>query len=267
MIQWWYSNAGQAVGPYDVNGLAQAFRAGTINGLTLVWHEGMPNWLAINQLPELRGVVMPVQQAAAQAPRSNSTGIVLGIVGVLVAGVVLVIALAVWKGYRKGQAELAQAQTQPQATSTASQATRVWQNPVTLLQAYVDDDWQIGTTQISSLPAYTFQLPGQVAGIMTFATPENVSSSTLNDVVPEVARNLRNSGFQLDGTGQYTEDEALPGWLLTGSSRQYPDKKITVQIVQTKKNFWMILTYTPVDTRSVKGKLDQLHRAIISTIT
>lgn len=290
MIQWWYSLAGQATGPYDIDGLAQLFRSGSINAQTLVWHEGMGSWQTIDQLPELRGVVVPMpgQQPSAgyHAPSGSAYGgnnqpdyhqparstsklvVVLAIVGVVVAVLVLAVAVAVWKGYSKAQAQRLQA-SQQQTAPVAGTAlpAQVWQNPVTLLQAYVDADWQLSTAPDAAGAWYTFAQTDNSAGILLKASPENVTNTTLREVVPEVVSALRTQGFELDGAGQYTEDEALPGWLLTGSSSQYPGKKITIQVVQTKKNFWIIVTIKPANSPGHEKKLQSLHRAIISTIT
>jgi len=289
MIQWWYSLAGQATGPYDIDGLAQLFRTAAINAQTLVWHEGMSSWQAIDQLPELRGVVMPVsapRQTVGHGPganhpyaadsqadyhqpaRTSKVVVVLAIVGVVVAVLVLAVVAAVWKGYSKAQAQRLQASQQQTApVAGAAQPAQVWQNPVTLLQAYVDADWQLSTAPDAAGAWYTFAQADESAGILLKASPENVTNTTLREVVPEVVSALRTQGFELDGAGQYTEDEALPGWLLTGSSSQYPGKKITIQVVQTKKNFWIIATIKPANSQGHEEKLQSLHRAIISTIT
>ncbi len=289
MIQWWYSLAGQATGPYDIDGLAQLFCTGNIDAQTLVWHEGMSSWQAIAQLPELRGVVMPApgQQPTAgrhipsrspyagnnqpdyhQPARSSKLVVVLAIVGVLLAVLVLAVGAAVWKGYSNAHAQRLQASQQQTApVAGTAQPAQVWQNPVTLMQAYVDADWQLSTAPDAAGAWYTFAQADNSAGILLKASPENVTNTTLREVVPEVVSALRTQGFELDGAGQYTEDEALPGWLLTGSSSQYPGKKITIQVVQTKKNFWIIVTIKPANSPGHEKKLQSLHRAIISTIT
>jgi len=75
MIQWWYSPAGKALGPTDVDGLAQLFKMGTISPRTNVWHEGMAVWSPIAALPELKGIVMPLPDCPQNvAPPPLPTG-------------------------------------------------------------------------------------------------------------------------------------------------------------------------------------------------
>lgn len=267
MIQWWYSSEGTPVGPYNVDGLTQAFRSGMIDAQTLVWHEGMSGWLAIAQLPELRGIVLPAPsayQAPAYPQRGHTTAIVLGIVGTVIVVIALSILAVVWKGNAKNQAALAHQQT-AMAPTEARQATEVWQNPVTLLQAYVDADWQRQTTQESYGTTYWFVVPAQNIGFMVVPAAAPPGSS-LKDVVPEIAVNLRANGMVLDGAGQYTEDEAMPGWLFEGSSDKLPGAHVRIQVVQTKTRFWELMTFQPAGQNGDEEKLRTLHHAIISTI-
>lgn len=68
MIQWWYSETGKALGPTDVDGLAQLFKTGTVSPRTRVWHEGMAAWSPIAALPELKGIVMPLPAFPQNVP-------------------------------------------------------------------------------------------------------------------------------------------------------------------------------------------------------
>lgn len=285
MIQWWYSSEGTPVGPCDVDGLAQAFGSGVIDARTLVWHEGMSGWLAIAQIPELRGVVLPApsayrasvpqpasyganpygdNQTPAYPRRGHTTAIALGIVGIVIVVIALSILTVTWKGYAKNQAAVAQQQSTT-VQAGAGQASEVWQNPVTLLQAYVDTDWQRQTTQESYGTTYWFVLPAQNVGFMVVPADAPPGSS-LRDVVPGVAVNLRAHGMVLDGAGQYTEDEAMPGWQFEGSSDRLPGAHVRIQVVQTKTRFWELMTFQPAGQNGYEEKLKTLHHAIISTI-
>lgn len=53
MALWYFGENGQQNGPVDDAGIRQAMAAGQLNPQTLVWREGMPNWLPLAQVPEL----------------------------------------------------------------------------------------------------------------------------------------------------------------------------------------------------------------------
>lgn len=50
---------GQQWGPYDMTQLAQMVQNNQINPQTMVWAQGMPNWTAVGQVPELAGLFVP----------------------------------------------------------------------------------------------------------------------------------------------------------------------------------------------------------------
>jgi len=61
-INFFVSIGGQQAGPYDLNSLKQMIAQNQITRETYVWKEGMPNWLAAGQVPEvasLFGAVPP----------------------------------------------------------------------------------------------------------------------------------------------------------------------------------------------------------------
>jgi hypothetical protein len=60
--QYFVSMGGQQAGPFDLNTLKQMITQNQITKETFVWKEGMPNWLAASQVPEvaaLFGAVPP----------------------------------------------------------------------------------------------------------------------------------------------------------------------------------------------------------------
>ncbi|MFD0895151.1 DUF4190 domain-containing protein [Luteolibacter ambystomatis] len=67
MAHWHYGENGQHFGPVDENGIRQAIAAGAVQPHTLVWREGMPDWLPLSQVSELVGPV-PVAVPYPQAP-------------------------------------------------------------------------------------------------------------------------------------------------------------------------------------------------------
>jgi membrane protease subunit (stomatin/prohibitin family) len=62
MGQYFVSMGGQQAGPFDLNSLKNMIAQNQINRDTYIWKEGMPNWLAAGQVPEvamLFGAVPP----------------------------------------------------------------------------------------------------------------------------------------------------------------------------------------------------------------
>lgn len=53
-----YANGAQA-GPFDMNQLGQMAAAGQLTPATFVWRQGMANWTAASQVPELQGLFVP----------------------------------------------------------------------------------------------------------------------------------------------------------------------------------------------------------------
>jgi uncharacterized RDD family membrane protein YckC len=78
-MQWYYAEKGQQNGPVEEYALVGLVNAGVVRDDTLVWHEGLPNWLSYGSVREMRaaastasvyaaqGVGVPVQPTA-QAP-------------------------------------------------------------------------------------------------------------------------------------------------------------------------------------------------------
>src|SRR5262245_59027598 len=73
-MNWYYVSAGQRLGPVDDAQIDALVRAGQIQADTLVWYEGMANWLPYGQVrpaPPLGTVPpppMPPPSAAAPGP-------------------------------------------------------------------------------------------------------------------------------------------------------------------------------------------------------
>lgn len=55
--QWFLGVGGQQVGPFDAAGLAAQVSAGTLTPATLVWKQGMAQWTAAGQVPELAPIL------------------------------------------------------------------------------------------------------------------------------------------------------------------------------------------------------------------
>jgi uncharacterized RDD family membrane protein YckC len=71
-MNWYYVEQGQQAGPVNDNQLADLLRAGRINSDTLVWHEGMAEWLPFNRVrTELNPSAPPL--IASTAPTEAPT--------------------------------------------------------------------------------------------------------------------------------------------------------------------------------------------------
>ncbi len=58
MAQWFYGENGQQRGPIEDSGLHTLIASGQIGATTLLWHEGMPRWLTLDQLRAEGGICL-----------------------------------------------------------------------------------------------------------------------------------------------------------------------------------------------------------------
>jgi hypothetical protein len=66
MGHWYYGENGQQVGPVDEGSIRAGIHQGRVSLQTLVWREGMPDWLPLSQVPELSGqTVVPTGHPAS----------------------------------------------------------------------------------------------------------------------------------------------------------------------------------------------------------
>ncbi len=75
-MNWHYAEQGQQIGPVGDEQLAELVRAGKINADTLVWHEGLPNWLPYQQVkPELKPSELPPADLASGTTGNSSEAV------------------------------------------------------------------------------------------------------------------------------------------------------------------------------------------------
>ena len=55
---WYYEDSGEALGPVSIVQMRNLAKAGQITGQTLVWSDGMADWVPLAQLAELRARVL-----------------------------------------------------------------------------------------------------------------------------------------------------------------------------------------------------------------
>lgn len=70
-MKWYYVQAGQQVGPVSETDLANLAAAGTIKSDTLVWREGMPNWIPYSQIA---GGAPSISPGSAASPPQMAAG-------------------------------------------------------------------------------------------------------------------------------------------------------------------------------------------------
>ncbi len=69
MAEWHYGLNGQQYGPVEGDEIRAMLASGMVNGQTIVWREGMDQWLPILQVPELASqVVQPAPANPGSAP-------------------------------------------------------------------------------------------------------------------------------------------------------------------------------------------------------
>ncbi|MDB4892129.1 MAG: band 7 protein [Gemmatimonadetes bacterium] len=56
-MAYFIAESGKPVGPLDRTALEQRVREGKLRGDTLVWRDGMANWLPASQVSELKDVL------------------------------------------------------------------------------------------------------------------------------------------------------------------------------------------------------------------
>ncbi|BCU77689.1 GYF domain-containing protein [Luteolibacter sp. LG18] len=76
MAQWHYGENGQQHGPVDDDGIRQAIASGQVHAQTMVWREGMPNWLPLAQVPELAYPAAPMGYQQTPYPYAMPYGVV-----------------------------------------------------------------------------------------------------------------------------------------------------------------------------------------------
>jgi len=69
--EWYYARGNQQQGPVALQAIQDMVRSGQLQPTDLVWRQGMPNWLAASQVPELG--ISQAAAAPAAAPPSAST--------------------------------------------------------------------------------------------------------------------------------------------------------------------------------------------------
>ena len=71
-MNWFYAFNGQPTGPVTEDQLAELLRNGSINGATLVWRQGMPNWLTLAEA--IPGLVTPALPSAETPALPSQSG-------------------------------------------------------------------------------------------------------------------------------------------------------------------------------------------------
>ena len=90
MTQWFYGENGQQTGPIEDSALHSLVASGQIGPATLLWREGMPRWLTLDQLRAEGGLYLTTSPQfvghGMMAPATSGlaiTSLVCGIVGLV----------------------------------------------------------------------------------------------------------------------------------------------------------------------------------------
>jgi hypothetical protein len=84
MTHWFYGENGLQFGPVDDAGIRQLIASGRVTPATLVWREGMPEWLPLAKVPELAQSAIPYAPPYYHAAPTSGLAIasmVCGLVG------------------------------------------------------------------------------------------------------------------------------------------------------------------------------------------
>ena len=90
MAEWFYGENGQQLGPIEDSGLHTLIASGQIGAATLLWREGMPRWLTLDQLRAEGGIYLTTTPQVGipgmMHPTTSGlaiTSLVCGIVGLV----------------------------------------------------------------------------------------------------------------------------------------------------------------------------------------
>ena len=68
MAQWYYSKGGEQKGPVEQQELQRLLSTGEVKSSDLVWRDGLANWQAASQVPELAAVAAQPQPGFSSPP-------------------------------------------------------------------------------------------------------------------------------------------------------------------------------------------------------
>ncbi len=221
-ISWFYAdNQRQQQGPVADSWLNSAYQRGEVTANTLVWREGMPQWLPLSRVAAELGIVMnnpPPAMPQQQMPRppvaakSGSSGcLIIGIillVGlVVVGGILAAIAIPAYQDY-VGRAKVVNARFQGNALKGDVAAFYTGQG-----RCPVNDDegfnppTSYSSTEIASINIGALD-DGRCAIQILF---NNLGSPNTQGAELVLA---------MDGDLQWTETSTLPERYLRGSSQR-----------------------------------------------
>ena len=72
-MQWYYAKNGTQLGPVEQSELLARIAAGEVSASDLVWREGLPDWVPLGQLNELR--VQAAEAGYPQVPMPGETSV------------------------------------------------------------------------------------------------------------------------------------------------------------------------------------------------
>jgi len=153
----------------------------------------------------------------------------------------------------------------PAPMPLAEAPRQVWQNPATQLSAYLAEDWQFSDRSKSDgHPSYRFVSADQQR--IAIAMYIGSESEDFDSVIERIHEALPGFGVQLTESGVRSTYQALPVWQAKATASQLHGVQMELRIVQTHHGYWYFSNSWQADDTASQQKLDELTKALITTL-
>lgn len=153
----------------------------------------------------------------------------------------------------------------PAPTPLAEAPRQVWQNPATQLSAYIAEDWQFSDRSKSDgHPSYRFVSADQQR--VAIAMYIGSESEDFSGIIERIRKALPGFGVQLTESGVLSTYQALPVWQAKATASQLHGVQMELRIVQSHHGYWYFSNSWQADDTASQQKLDELDKALITTL-
>jgi len=73
MADWFYGKDGTQHGPVSDQEIGELIQSGQIDGTTIIWREGMADWLPLSQVPEFQSTVTPATTGGGNTTQATAS--------------------------------------------------------------------------------------------------------------------------------------------------------------------------------------------------